>query len=69
MAFVTKNGHLLFYNGGYIYQTIRRCVILIASYPSLTAAANALNHNRKAISANLANRTKTSGGFVWKYVT
>lgn len=42
---------------------------LIASYQSLTAAANALNHNRKAISANLANRTKTSGGFVWKYAT
>lgn len=42
---------------------------LIASYPSIIAAANALNHNRKAINANLRNRTKSSGGFIWKYVT
>lgn len=41
---------------------------VIARYESITEASNVTNINHSAISKALAGVSKTSGGFVWKYV-
>lgn len=42
---------------------------LIASFTTIKVAAETLCLNRKAINAAVVGRTKTSGGFIWKYAT
>jgi group I intron endonuclease len=42
--------------------------ILIAEYPTIIVAANENNLNANAIQQCAAGRSKTSGGFIWKYM-
>lgn len=39
----------------------------IAEYDCISTAAKCMNISRKSISNNLNNRSKSSGGFIWKY--
>lgn len=41
----------------------------VETYQTIRNAAIISGINRKAISANLSGRSKTSGGFIWKYTT
>jgi group I intron endonuclease len=42
--------------------------VQIASFDSIVLASNGTDIDRRAIQANLSGRSKSSGGFVWKYV-
>lgn len=41
---------------------------LIAEYPCLTAAAEAVGRSKASINHCLTGRTKTCAGFIWKYI-
>jgi hypothetical protein len=41
--------------------------MFIKTYPTVKDAATELSLNRKSIHHTLSGRTKTSGGFIWKY--
>ena len=42
--------------------------VLLASYDSISEAADKVSVNRKSIQSNASGHLKTAGGFIWKYV-